>query len=44
MIYNLEITRLSKMWYKMATNINCLALGEQYGYAQLTGPFLINMR
>ena len=32
---------LLKMGYKMATNIKCLALGEQYSYAKLTGPFLI---
>ena len=31
----------SKMGYKMATNIKCLALGEQYGYDKLTGLFLI---
>ena len=32
---------LSQMEYKMATNIKCSALGDQYGYAKLTGPFLI---
>ena len=29
------------MGYKMATNIKCLALGEQYDYATLTGTFLL---
>ena len=33
--------KLSKMGYKMAANIKCLALGEQYGYVKLTGPLLI---
>ena len=28
-----------KMGYKMTTNIKCLALGEQYCNAKLTGPF-----
>ena len=32
---------LSKMGYKMATKIKCLAIGEQYCYAKLTGPYLI---
>ena len=31
------------MGHKMATNSQCLALGEEYGYAKLTGPFLAHL-